>query len=52
MNYLGCVLDETILGETMALRVIKKINYRLKFLYRKNRFLDVLLRRLLRNALI
>ena len=52
MNYLGCVLDETILGETMALRVIEKINYRLKFLYRKNRFLDVLLRRLLCNALI
>ena len=52
VNYLGCVLDETISGETMALRVIEKINSRLKFLYRKNRFLDVPLRRLLRNALI
>ena len=38
--------------ETMALRVIEKINSRLKFLYRKNRFLDVPLRRLLCNALI
>ena len=38
MNYLGCALDETMSGETMALRVIEKINSRPKFLYRKNRF--------------
>ena len=39
-------------GETMALRVIEKINSRPKFLYRKNRFLDVPIRRpLLCNAL-
>ena len=36
----------------MSLRVIEKINSRLKFLYQKNRFLDVPLRRLLCNALI
>ena len=47
VNYLGCMLDESMSGETMALRVIEKINSRLKFLYRKNRFLDVPLRRLL-----
>ena len=35
VNYLRCVLDETMSGETMALRVTEKINYRLKFLYRK-----------------
>ena len=52
MNYLGCVLDETMSGETMALRVIAKINSRLKFFYRRNQFLDVPLRRLLFNALI
>ena len=52
MNYLGGVLDESMLGETMALRVTKKINSRLKFLYRKNWFLDVPLHRLLCNALI
>ena len=52
MNYLGCVLDETMSGETMALRVIEKINSRLKFFYRKNRFLDVPLRRRLCNALV
>ena len=39
-------------GEMMALRVIEKINSRLKFLYQKNRFSNVPLRRLLCNALI
>ena len=52
MNYLGRVLDEAISGETMALRLIEKINSRMKFLYQKSRFLDVLLRRLLRKGLI
>ena len=52
MNYLGCMLDESMSGETMALRVIEKINSRLKFLYWKNRFLDVPLHRLLCNVLI
>ena len=36
MNYLGCVLDETMLGETMALRVIEEFNSRLMFRYQKN----------------
>ena len=36
----------------MALRGNEKLDSRLKFLYRKNRFLDVPLRRLLCNALI
>ena len=38
--------------ESMALKVIKKINQKLKFLYRKNRFLTPELRRLLCNAII
>ena len=38
--YLGCILDETLLGESMALNVMKKLNTRLKFLYRKNEFLS------------
>ena len=49
---MGCVLYEIMSGETMALRVIAKINSSLKFLYRKNQVLDVSLRRLLCNALI
>ena len=52
MNYLGCVLDEVMSGVTIVLRVIEEINSRLKFLYRKNRFLDVPLCRRLCNALI
>ena len=52
VTYLGCILDETMSGESMALKVIKKINSRLKFLHRKNKFLTPALRRLLCNALI
>ena len=32
VKYLGCMLDETRFGETMALSVINKINNKLKFL--------------------
>ena len=42
----------TMSGESMALKVIDKINSRLKFLHRKNKFLTPVLRRLLCNALI
>ena len=40
------------LGEAIALKVMNKINSRLKFLYRKNRYLTPYLKRLLCNALI
>ena len=52
VKYLGCILDETLNGESMALSVLNKVNAKLKFLYRKNRFLTPSLRRLLCNALI
>ena len=52
MTHLSCVLDETLSEESMALKVINKINSRLRFLYRKNRFLSPSLRRLLCNSLI
>ena len=52
VKYLGCILDESLSGESMALNVINIINSRLKFLHRQNRFLTLLLRRLLCNALI
>ena len=51
ITYLGCILDETMSGESMALKVINKINSRLKFLHRKNNFLTQALRKLLCNAL-
>ena len=31
VTYLGCALDENLSGETMALKVISKINCRLRF---------------------
>ena len=32
VKYLGCLMDETMSGEAMALHVIHKINNKLKFL--------------------
>ena len=52
LTYLGCILDNTLSGEAMATKTIKKINARLKFLHRKNDFLTPDLRHLLCNALI
>ena len=50
--FFGCLLDETLSGESTALKVINKINSRLRFLYRKNRFLSPPLRRLLCHSLM
>ena len=44
--------DETLSGESMALKVINKINSRVRFLYRKNRVLSSPLRRFLYNSLV
>ena len=52
VKYLGCIPDESLSAESMALNVIDKINSRLKFLHRQNRFLTPPLSRLLCNALI
>ena len=40
VTYLGCLLNETFSGEAMALKVLNKINGKLKFLYRQNKFLN------------
>ena len=40
VKYLGYMLDEAMSGEAMALSVIYKINNKLNFLRRKNRFLN------------
>ena len=52
VTYLGCVLDETLCGEPMTLKALNKINGKLKFLYRKNKFLTATLCRMLCNAII
>ena len=52
MDNLGCVLDETMLGETMALRVIEKSTLGWCFVIEKIGFSDALLQRPLCIALI
>ena len=52
VTYLGCILDNDLSGESMVTKVLSLINGRLKFLYRKQKFLTYSLRRLLCNALI
>ena len=52
VKYLGCILDQSLSGESMALNVIDKVNSRLKFLHRQNCFLTLPLRKLLCNAMI
>ena len=52
VTYLGCILDNNLSGEPMATKTINKISGRLKFLYRKQSFLNLKLKRLLCNALI
>ena len=52
VTYLGCLLDEAMSGESMALKTIKNINQKLKCLYKKNRFLTQELQRLLGNDII
>ena len=46
VTYLGCELDKNLSGEAMALKVINKIDGRLKFFYTKNRYLTPYLTRL------
>ena len=38
VKYLGCLMDETMSVEAMALNITHKINKKLKLLYRKNVF--------------
>ena len=40
VTYQCCILDESLSGESMALHIFNKINCRLIFLYRQNRFLN------------
>ena len=51
VTYLGCMLEETMSEEPMALKVIIKLNDKLKFFCRKNRFISPELQIMLCNAL-
>ena len=51
-EHLGCYLDSNLSGESLARRLLKKINTKLNFLWRLSNYLNYLSRRLLCNALI
>ena len=40
VKYLGLTIDQYLNGDEMARGIIKKVNSRLKFLYRQANFLD------------
>ena len=50
VEYLGCLLDETLSGQEMDLKVLKKVNG--KHIYRQGKYLNPRLRRMLCNTLI
>ena len=52
VEYLGCLLDSTLSGEEMALKVLKKVNGRLRFLCRQGKYLNPRLRRMPCNTLV
>ena len=52
VNYLGLTLDQYLNGEQMALGIIKKVNSRLKFLFRQAHFLDLKTKKTLCTALV
>ena len=54
VEYLGLHLhlDSNLKGESMAMKVLKRINEKFKVLYRQNKYLTPRLKRLLCNTLI
>ena len=52
VKYLGVTLDSMLNGRSMVESILSKINNKLKFLYRKQRFLTKDIRTLLCNSLI
>ena len=52
VEYLACQLGSKLSGEALPSKVLRKINPKLKCLYRKSRYLTSTLSRLLPNALI
>ena len=52
VKYLGSQLDSKLSGEALASKVLRKINAKLKFLYRESIYLIPAFRRILNNALI
>ena len=52
VKYLGVILDKNLKGNSMVKTISTKVSRKLSFMYRKQRYLDKDVRRLLCNALI
>ena len=52
VKYLGLTIDQYLNGDEMARGIIKKVNSRLKFLYRQANFLDQNIKKILCSALV
>lgn len=52
VKYLGVTLEQSLTGENMVNSIIQKANARLKFLYRKQKFLNLYTKKLLVMSLI
>ena len=52
VEYLGCLLDSNLYGESMTRKALKNINGKLKFLYRQAIFLNPTYKILLYNVVI
>ena len=52
VTYLGCILDNTLTGEGMAVKVIAKINLRIQFLPRISHLIDRKALEILAGALV
>ena len=52
VKYIGCYLDSDLNEESVAFRVLKKINKKLNFLWRQSNYLKYSSRWLLCNALV
>ena len=52
VKYLGLTIDQYLNGDEMARGIIKKVNSRLKFLYRQANFLDQRIKKILCSALV
>ncbi|MCU7801520.1 MAG: reverse transcriptase family protein [gamma proteobacterium symbiont of Lucinoma myriamae] len=52
VKYLGAILEQYLTGESMVNSILQKANARLKFLYRKQKFLNLHTKKLLVTSLI
>ena len=50
VQYLGCQLDSKLSGKALTSKVLRKINIKLKFLYRESMYLILAFKRPLCNA--